>query len=172
MVRRAQGPLISAARELGTTREKPEKRVFTETIHFRSNVYGLVGEYEAYRVLSGVVHGDAGGLLGLTKKTASGMIHRLGPDLSLALLALLYGFRWLTKFAEAVEVAHPFPAVVDLRRSTEELVNLFPHLVVTCRRVDNLVWPVSARRYLLSRPSTVLMPRKSGGSFTTCISEG
>lgn len=142
--RRAEAPMLRAERSLGTSRDKLAKRVFSNTLRDRADRLQLIADYEAYGVLSGVVHGDAGSLLGLTKPASGGMIHRLGPDLQLMPLAHLYGFRWLSLFAAAVAASDPMPAVQTLQERAQVLVDQFPSVLAACRSIDAAIWPKTA----------------------------
>ena len=100
MVRRAAVPLSEASARFDAPKRKYANNVFSDNLYRRCQKHGMVDDYDAYRVLSGVVHGDAGGLLGLTQSFGNKgvRVHRVGPDLQLVALAWLYGYRWITEF--------------------------------------------------------------------------
>lgn len=96
----------------------------------------------AYRVLSGVVHGDAGSLLGLVKPVGNGPhIHRVGPDLQLVPLAWLYGFRWVANFLLTTHGIHPYPSVDRAAEHARFLVAQFGSVLNAAQRLDRRTWP-------------------------------
>ncbi|GAA1150431.1 DUF5677 domain-containing protein [Nesterenkonia lutea] len=74
----------------------------TGSLHDRAKHYGLIGEYEGYRILSGVIHGSSGGVRGLVQERGEENIHRLGHDMQLAPIAFEEGLRSFTHLCEAL----------------------------------------------------------------------
>lgn len=93
-------------------------------------------------MLSGVVHGDAGGLFGLTKELHGAVVHRVGPDLQLLPVAYLYGFRWLAHLLKEAATRHNVPAAELAAEHADYLVTAcWPEILKTCQDLDRRVWP-------------------------------
>lgn len=140
--RKARQPLAAAKARFDRRGRPFEKNVFTDNLYDRARDLGMQDEYEAYRVLSGVVHGDAGGLLGLSRSSGVGTIHRLGPDLQLLPLAALYGFRWLADFT--LTAHHEFGELPTVKTASEVVagvVGRWPDIRRTAAAIDAQMWP-------------------------------
>lgn len=143
MVRHAAVPLAQASARFDAPRRKYANNVFSDNLYRRCQEHGMVDDYDAYRVLSGVVHGDAGGLLGLTQSVGNkgARVHRVGPDLQLVALAWLYGYRWITEFLCVVYERHPLPSVEEAANHAGFLVGRFGSVLRAARRLDARTWP-------------------------------
>lgn len=142
MVTQAAAPLAEASERFDTPRRKYVNNVFTDNLYRRCEKYGMAADYEAYRVLSAVVHGDAGGLLGLTKHSDDGpSIHRVGPDLQLVVLAWLYGFRWVADLLLTASHRHPYPSVREAADHAGYLVARFGSVLDAAQELDQRIWP-------------------------------
>lgn len=141
LVSDAQEPLAAAKAKFDRPGRRFENNIFSDNLYRRVVGIGLADEYDAYRVLSGVVHGDAGGLLGLSRDQDGGLIHRIGPDLQLVPLAYLYGFRWLADLFVNVAARHPFPSVAHLSECAAFIGAQFPEVLTAAQRLDEQTWP-------------------------------
>lgn len=144
LVAGAAKPLAEAGARFDAPKRKYVNNVFSQNLYRRCEEHGMVDDYDAYRVLSGVVHGDAGGLLGLMKGFGKqgARIHRVGPDLQLVALSWLYGYRWIAEFLGTVHERHPFPSAEAASKYAGFLVGRFGSVLDTARRLDARIWPV------------------------------
>lgn len=99
---------------------------------------GLDGDYDAYRVLSGVTHGSVGGLQGAIRVVKGEKVHRFGPDLELSSLAFLLGVRWWRDLAQTMPDS---PARAQVLQTAKELLLLYPELLQRSRELDQEWWP-------------------------------
>ena len=89
---RSRGKMDAALRSYGTR----FKSGWTagETLFDLARRHGLESDYDTYRILSGVMHGSAGSVLGTRRKKGERVTHRLGPDYQLVPVAFLSGMSW------------------------------------------------------------------------------
>lgn len=114
---------------------------FSHTVKVRAEAAGLLEHYERYSVLSAVVHGDAGGMLGLHKKVMGEIVHRVGNDVELARLSHLWGVEWLSALYDSVATSHTAPAVRELAAYCDTLLKEWPDLEGLLRELDAELWP-------------------------------
>lgn len=139
--RKASTPLANAVSTYGPA----FRRGWTAgtSLHDLAMKHGLSDEYESYRILSGVMHGSAGSLLG-TRREAKGMVtHRLGPDLRLAPVSFHEGLTWWRRMLDELpNPPRPPGWNIGLRTATDVLLSEYPEIHATCQRLDNRGWPV------------------------------
>ena len=138
--RRSKNPLAEATARWGPAFRKGWTA--GEPLYQMAQRHGLEDDYEAYRILSGVMHGSAGALFGTRREDAGVVTHRLGPDLRLVPLSFLEGIRWWKALVDEL----PPPPVspdwgVPLREATDALIGAYPEVLATCQRLDNRLWP-------------------------------
>lgn len=139
--RKASAPLQKALTLYGSA----FRRGWTSgtSVHDLATRHGLTRDYDSYRILSGVMHGSAGALLGTRKEKGSLVTHRLGMDLQLAPLAFHEGFTWWRALLDELPSAAPPPDwAVGLRDATGMLLDDgYQEIFAACRRLDNRLWP-------------------------------
>lgn len=141
--RQAQAPLANAIARYGAD----FRRGWTAgtSLHALATRHNLLDDYDSYRILSGVMHGSAGALLGTRRESRGIITHRLGADLRLAPLAFHEGLTWWRKMLDDLPATTPAPGwSVDLRDATDLLLAEYPRLHAAARRLDNRMWPVGA----------------------------
>lgn len=138
--RRAQRPLLEAMDRYGASFQ----RGWTAGTSVRSLAerHDLMPGYESYRILSGVMHGSAGALLGTRREKGSQVTHRLGMDLQLAPLAFHEGVAWWRAMLDDLPATAVHPDWgLGLREATDELLTGYVEVFAGCRRLDNRLWP-------------------------------
>lgn len=140
MARRAKRPLAAAVAQYGPrfrSRWTAQDGVFD-----LAKRHDLEDDYDSYRILSAVLHGSAGALLG-TRKIVSGQItHRVGPDLALLPLAYFLGVTWWCALIAQLPTPLRAPGwSIDFSSATDILLDIYPDLFDGSRRVDNKLWP-------------------------------
>lgn len=104
--------------------------------------HGYVDGYEAYRILSGVMHTSSGSLTGTTRPTGGNVVYRTGLDLELAAMAYLEGLRWVRLMLDLLpEATGTAPAAADLKSATDTLISAYPVVLTKFRKLDNQTWP-------------------------------
>ncbi|MFC6240136.1 DUF5677 domain-containing protein [Knoellia sp. GCM10027112] len=104
--------------------------------------HGLEPDYEAYRILSGVMHGSSGSLMGTRRTKGDEVTHRLGPDFQLVPIAFLEGMQWWRKLLDELPangVSADF--VLDAMTGADQLLSHYADIHATCWRVDSRTWP-------------------------------
>ncbi|MEW6875778.1 DUF5677 domain-containing protein [Trueperella pyogenes] len=74
--------------------DKYRTRWHRESLYGRAKRWGYGAEYEVYRVLSSLVHGNAGGILGNEIEIQNNSVLRVGPNYELSSFGLLSGLRF------------------------------------------------------------------------------
>lgn len=113
------------------------------SLYSRAHHHGLGERYEAYRILSAVIHGSKGGLFGVTRHIKDQIVHRTGPDLDLASFAWIEG---LTTFRDICERLYKAINRWDARELgvvTNDLINLWPEVRSALRSIDAKMWPTT-----------------------------
>lgn len=113
------------------------------SLYDRAAQHGLALDYEAYRVLSTVVHGTPGGLTGTRATIRGESVHRTGPNLELASLAWLEGLTFFQHFVEAL----PLTSDMDcgpLSAATNDVLDDWPELDHALLSLDRQLWPDAA----------------------------
>lgn len=143
--KKAQAPLKAALEAYGTSYSRGWT-AGTSTYALACR-HGLKPDYDSYRILSGVMHGSAGALLGTRRERTklADVTHRLGPDLRLAPLAYHEGLRWWRQLLDHLpSMTVPVDWAVDLAEATDALLGAYQDLHDACRRLDNQLWPTGA----------------------------
>lgn len=138
--RRAQGPLRQALDRYGTA----FGRGWTAgtSVYALAERHDLVAGYESYRILSGVMHGSAGALLGTRREKGGSTTHRLGMDLQLAPLAFHEGVAWWRALLDELPETSVHPDWgIGLIEATDSLMEGYAEVFGACRRLDNRLWP-------------------------------
>ncbi len=122
-------------------------------LHDTAKRHGLADEYDGYRILSGVMHGTSGALLGTRRTVRGEVVHRLGPDFELCALAYIEGLRWVRMFLERIPSAERAPwDDIGLSDKVDALIAAYPTLFSTLREIDKRTWPEMA----MPAPAAVL----------------
>lgn len=107
--------------------------------------HGYEDDYESYRLLSGVMHGSAGAALGTRRERGGVVTHRLGMDLQLVPVAFHEGIRWWRALLDELPETSADPdSGMGLREATDVLLQGYPEIYRSCRRLDNKLWPAGA----------------------------
>lgn len=130
-----------------------------EDLALRAARHGLEKEYDFYRVASAVLHGSAGGIMGLRAEIESATVFRLGPALSLCPPALLQALRYYGMFVRALR-QRGGPAVPELLAKIEEARRRWQEYRRAIMRLDRSIWPDAPPAV-----PTVIFAFKEGGAF-------
>jgi hypothetical protein len=109
----------------------------------RAKAHGLEKEYSYYRLTSSVLHGSAGGVLGLQRTIGGATVDRVGPAFAVCPIALLQGIRFFDKIINATGGTAGQPAK-DLKVALKQLRDLWPRYRGSILRLDEEVWPREA----------------------------
>lgn len=112
-----------------------------DDLRTRARRYGLDEEYMFFQLASAVLHGSAGGTLGLLAEIKDRKVHRVGPALSLCPLALLYALRLYRILLDTYGEDIAGPVADDLRGAIRDLVKLWPKYRRAVLRLDRQLWP-------------------------------
>lgn len=116
-----------------------------DTLFAAAERHGLADEYDGYRILSGVMHGSSGVLLGTRRTRGDDVVHRLGPDFELSGLAYIEGLRWVRMFLERLPSAERAPwDDIELLDRVDALIAGYPAVLSTLREIDKSTWPAAA----------------------------
>lgn len=118
-----------------------EARWASTDLRTRASSHGLDDDYDAYRLGSIILHGAAGGVLGLAKELRGSRVYRTGPAFSIAPLALLLGIKWfdeLVGFIGPKMAEHP---AKDLRAILQALRRAWPAYRRALLDLDSDAWP-------------------------------
>lgn len=127
------------------------RRSWTPTsLRDRAERHDLAEEYEFYRLGSAVLHGSAGGTLGLERLIDGRRVHRAGPALSLCPIAFLMGCRFFSALCDLLEGKIDAILHRDLIAEIETLRGLWPRYRSTMYRIDDELWPEVAPPGLLA----------------------
>lgn len=115
------------------------------TLRDRATAHQLGERYEHYKLLSAVIHGSSGGLVGATQATPEGRVHRVGGNLQLAAVALLEGLRSFRGVLDAMrqsppEMVNPW-AAVQLIEVIDAAIEAWPTYRKKALQVDRRLWP-------------------------------
>jgi len=129
------------AKAIAKYRPSFRRQWHAESLYARAVRHGYEKDYDGYRILSGVLHGNSGSLLGTRRLISGKVIHRTGPDLRLASLAWLEGLTSFRNLAAKLALAAPKYDSKDLVSATERLLDLWPQMHEILRRADAALWP-------------------------------
>lgn len=109
----------------------------------RATAHGLDGRYDTYKILSSVIHGSSGGLVGTKREVWGAPVHRVGNDYQLAAFALLEGVRSFRELLDRIATSDDAGAwaAAHLRDITDAAVVEWPEFRRAALRVDNAMWP-------------------------------
>lgn len=139
MQRVARQPLAQALDAYGTA----YRRGFTpRTFRDRANEHEYPDAYDGYRILSGVMHGAAGGLHGTRETIRGSMVLRVGPDLRLAALAYVEGMNWWCQLLERVLAQQSSSRLDVLAGVSKYLRDAWPRISDALHAMDRALWPV------------------------------
>lgn len=141
LLRKSHEPLRRALARFGTA----FRRGFTsQSLRSRAQAHGLDEGYDGYRILSGVMHGSSGGLLGTRKTIKGSAVHRTGPDLELATIAYIEGLTWWTELLRRTTSESGSTSRIDLLiEASEALIGAWPEVSDAIAEVDRRLWPSS-----------------------------
>lgn len=112
------------------------------SLYDRAVKAGMASDYDAYRILSGVLHGNSGGLLGTRRLVGGRAVHRAGPDMKLASLAWLEGLTFFHAFlGHVLKTREQNLSAQRLQAATTLLLDQWPTLHETLRTMDDELWP-------------------------------
>lgn len=111
------------------------------TLFDRATANGLSDGYEGYRILSGVIHGSAGGLSGLVREVRGTPVHRVGPDMTLAAVAYREGLKSVYRIANHLLALTGQDEAKRFRDLTNDLLADSQYVMDALRRADNKMWP-------------------------------
>lgn len=140
MGRRSRAGLRDAALRFGP---RFRKDWAPRNLRERAEEHGLGADYDAYRVLSTVVHGTPGGLTGTRATIRGEAVHRSGPNLEMASLAWLEGLTFFRHFVRALPLTSD-QDVEPLLATTETLLKDWPALDHALLAIDSDLWPEAA----------------------------
>lgn len=106
----------------------------------RADNYGLSHDYDFYRLASMVLHGSAGGLLGLRAEVGGQMVYRTGLALTLCPIALLQGLRFFDRLVRFLG-ARGGPGTSELRTALRGLRGTWPRYRRAVLALDRQIWP-------------------------------
>lgn len=110
-------------------------------LYDRCVTLGWEDRYDAYRILSAVTHGSAGGLLGNSRATELETIHRIGPSLELIPLAVLETVRSVDALASHAEDEWPDFDGSEIHESGRGLLGFWPRIRRMVLELDTRIWP-------------------------------
>ena len=111
------------------------------TLRDRANIYGLGARYGAYTILSAVIHGSSGGLIGSTRDTDGRQIHRTGANLQLASMAWFEGFTSFEHIGTSLLGRVPSPVGDELLALARAGLAIWPDLHLALKAIDEKLWP-------------------------------
>jgi len=130
------------------------------SLYDRATRHGLGPDYEVYRLTSSVLHGAAGGALGMIRKVHDDgtTVHRLGPALALCPLAYLRGLTYHQLTVQALVDSNERPDVaeraVPLLNALDTALHLWPEYRRAVLALDEEMWatakPVSTLMTVLA----------------------
>lgn len=115
-----------------------------DNLRDRATRHGLDADYDAYRLLSAVLHGSAGGARGTVSSAYRAPVHRNGPSLELCVLAYHEGLRYFRHLAGELGKRHQDVDVAPLVAALDRLLGLWPAYRELMLAVDRRLWPTSA----------------------------
>lgn len=141
MAKRARRPLAQALALYGPRFRS--RWTGAEGVFDLAKRHGLIDDYGAYRILSAVLHGSAGALLGTRRPIGEGTVtHRVGPDLALLPSAYLLGVTWWRALVAHLPEPPRSPEwSIEFSKATDVLLDIYPEVFERSRRVDNKLWP-------------------------------
>lgn len=136
--RSSLGPLKEAINKYGAGFQRGYTPV---TLKVRAERFGFAEAYDGYKILSGVMHGAAGGILG-TQDTINGyLVNRTGPDLRLAGIAYVEGLTWWCQLIERVVKRGATSRIEMLLEASHDLREAWPQLMDALDQLDRELWP-------------------------------
>lgn len=136
---------------------KSFRRTWTATsLYDRAVKFQRAGEYEYYRVLSGVLHGSSGGLIGTLGKVENQVMHRTGPDLQLVPVAWLAGSRAWRSILLVLQNYNADDHLDQLLMTMREFIDSWPFINATMIELDKATWP--------TKPGSTVVDGVIGGS--------
>lgn len=140
LARKSRGPLEAAVARYG--RRFRARWSANLSLYDLAEKHGFKESYDHYRLLSGIMHGSSGSLVGTRRDHKGFVTHRLGPDYQLVPLAFLEGIRWWMEIVDSLPSSRPPSGWdVDVREGADILLGLYEEVFETCRRVDSRTWP-------------------------------
>ncbi|WP_282856967.1 DUF5677 domain-containing protein [Pseudoclavibacter helvolus] len=107
----------------------------------RATAYGYADDYEAYRILSAVIHGSSGAMSGIVRNQDGMSVFRIGPDLDLAATAYIEGMKSTLSFFTVVFASTDRPEAESMRTATEQLLKHSATIRNELRAIDRSAWP-------------------------------
>lgn len=112
----------------------------TASIRERAEYHGYTQCYSFYRVASSVLHGAAGGSLGLVRSTGGKEIHRNGLSLYLCPIALSEGLYYTMEAYKRVEDVTGL-SLSSVSRALASVQAIVPEYSTVVNRLDSNLWP-------------------------------
>lgn len=113
----------------------------TSDLYSRGSRFGLSGEYEFYRLASGILHVSSGGGIGLVSEISGQIIHRQGPALELCPLAFLYGVWFFRAFVARLGSDLGGPRHEELEEHLAMCLGYWAEYRRGIRKIDASLWP-------------------------------
>ncbi|MEW6872696.1 DUF5677 domain-containing protein [Trueperella pyogenes] len=113
-----------------------ERQWHKKSLYKRAEKWGYTTEYDVYRILSSLVHGSAGGILGNEKEIQNHSVLRAGPNYELASFALLSGLRFarlILQRLQTIQVKNVSPQVL------KALIKDVDHAILGCADYQNRI---------------------------------
>lgn len=121
-----------------------EKEWHPTNLRERCRFLGWEERYRGYQILSAIMHGSAGGLLGNRRVTEHDTILRLGRSLEVIPVALLESLQSVDALFRHIRRTWPDfdSATADaVLEATSDLVNIWPTLRLALLDLDDSLWP-------------------------------
>jgi hypothetical protein len=109
----------------------------------RAEGHGLLSEYAYYSLVSAVLHGSAGGALGLVSNIDGATVRRVGPALGICPMAFLQGLRFFDAIVALVGKSVANQEAMALRGALRQLRRLWPIYRTTLLELDRSMWPAT-----------------------------
>lgn len=112
------------------------------TLKDRADLHGLGADYDGYRILSLVIHGNSGAMAGVVRVLDGSAVHRAGPDLDLAATAYVEGLRSARNYFDRLHARTDRPEALLLRDGAERLLGHTGEVRAGLARIDRELWPI------------------------------
>lgn len=159
--RRTHAPVASAAIAdygLSFRRNWTSESLFDRTVRQKLDPDG----YAFYRLASSVLHGSAGGALGIHRPDLHGGTYRFGPALALCPTAYLYGMTFFENMMREVKKVQPVVVVTDVIAAVQEMIAFWPEYRDFTVKLDRSWWPESPEPGLVA---VYLLGRNGSGAW-------
>lgn len=121
----------------------------SQSVRARAEASGRLSEYDGFRVASATVHASSGALFGTIGTYRDDVrVHRVGPNLNAATVALAYALKPFEIIVSAVRPIAEGP-VDQLVAHLEEVRRVWPTFNQVMGEVDAWIWPFSAPEHLV-----------------------